>query len=104
MYSLDFLEALTEMSLFYAKHGMAEKAITLAKESYDHTHSKSFENNIARITFDSHNMSCSTLITNQPNSPNIPCLGSPRPGVRLLGSPVVPPRQAGQGVGCRGGC
>ncbi|WP_283636040.1 CHAT domain-containing protein [Aquaticitalea lipolytica] len=49
MYSLDFLEALTEMSLFYAKHGMAEKAITLAKESYDHTHSKSFENNITKF-------------------------------------------------------
>ncbi|MEM7086650.1 MAG: CHAT domain-containing protein [Bacteroidota bacterium] len=48
-YSLVFLDALAEMSRFYAKIGQNEKAITLAEESYNFTKKETFSNDL--ITF-----------------------------------------------------
>ncbi|WP_296383684.1 CHAT domain-containing protein [Winogradskyella sp.] len=48
-YSFEFLEALVEMSRFYAKNGMNEKAIQLAEESYNHTNKITFKNLISKF-------------------------------------------------------
>ncbi len=43
-YPFNFLEAILEMSNFYAKNGFKEKAIGLATESYNHTSKSDFNN------------------------------------------------------------
>ncbi|MBX2828751.1 MAG: CHAT domain-containing protein [Flavobacteriaceae bacterium] len=45
-YSLVFLDALVEMSRFYAKKGDADKAIALAREGYEFTQSEAFTNDL----------------------------------------------------------
>ncbi|MDC8002938.1 CHAT domain-containing protein [Aureisphaera galaxeae] len=45
-YSLVFLDALVEMSRFYAKTGNTEKAIALANEGYEFTQSEAFSNDL----------------------------------------------------------
>ncbi|MFS4483327.1 CHAT domain-containing protein [Hyunsoonleella sp. 2307UL5-6] len=48
-YTFGFLDALIEMSLFYSKIGHPDKALALAKEGYDYTHKKEFENKLLRF-------------------------------------------------------
>ena len=46
VYSSDFLDEITDMSLFYAKINNHEKAITLAKESYNYIKSSEFNHTL----------------------------------------------------------
>lgn len=48
-YTFSFLDALIEMSLFYAKIGNNKKALSLAEEAYNYTHRKEFENKLLRF-------------------------------------------------------
>lgn len=47
-YTFRFLDSLIEMSLFYAKIGNKDKALSLAQEAYDYTHREDFENKLLR--------------------------------------------------------
>ncbi|MBC3759268.1 CHAT domain-containing protein [Hyunsoonleella sp. SJ7] len=47
-YTFQFLDALIEMSLFYAKIGDKNKALSLAQEAYDYTHRDGFKNKLLR--------------------------------------------------------
>lgn len=48
-YPFNFLEAIVEMSNFYAQNGFNDKAIKLATESYDHTKKSDFKNLVSKI-------------------------------------------------------
>ncbi|TBN05507.1 CHAT domain-containing protein [Hyunsoonleella flava] len=49
VYSNTFLDGLVEMSNFYAKIGMNNKALSLAKEGYNYTKKKSYKNELLRF-------------------------------------------------------
>jgi len=48
-YPFNFLEAIVEMSNFYAQNGFHDKAIQLATESYNHTKKSDFKNLISKF-------------------------------------------------------
>lgn len=49
IYSNSFLDGLNEMSLFYTKIGMNEKALSLAYEGYNFTQKKAYKNDLLRF-------------------------------------------------------
>ncbi len=48
-YPIEFMDALLEMSTFYAKNGWEEKGRALATESYMHTQGPTFENELTKF-------------------------------------------------------